>query len=172
MRKVHSRFFEAVILYIYVINPVTTIKRCFVDFRREVKNASGEHFNTNQFGNTDTVECESRNITIHPGDNGKSNVIAFLINAGRDTFIIIIFGSEKEVSLWHKSALISRSSARYITDICFSDSGLLMVSVSRRQTLTDYYSGTSFGKTTAMSVTNTSDIIHEDISEVETMFQH
>ena len=50
----------------------------------EIQNASATPSRSNQLRNVNTIGWESRNITTQPGeiDNRKSEVIAFVVNAG------------------------------------------------------------------------------------------
>ena len=53
-------------------------------FRIELRNASTTPSKSNQLRNVNTIRWESRNITNQPGeiDDWKSEVIAFVVNAG------------------------------------------------------------------------------------------
>ena len=50
----------------------------------EIGNASATPSKSNQLRNVNTIRWESRNITTQPGeiDDRKSEVIAFVVNAG------------------------------------------------------------------------------------------
>ena len=53
-------------------------------FRIEIRNASATPSKSYQLRNVNTIRWESRNITTQPGENDdrKSDVIAFVVNAG------------------------------------------------------------------------------------------
>ena len=50
----------------------------------EIQSASTTPSKSNLLQNVNTVRWESRNITTQPGYDRKSDVIAFVVNAGRD----------------------------------------------------------------------------------------
>ena len=66
-------------------------------------------------------------------NNRKSEVIAFVVNAGINvTANNFLYKSKKEVSFSKLFALFIRSSAGYISVIYFSNSGLSMMNISSR----------------------------------------
>ena len=75
-------------------------------FKKEIRNASATPSKSNQPRNVNIIRRESSNITTQPEeiDDRKSEVIAFVVNAGRN---INIFELRKEVSLSEVFALFS-----------------------------------------------------------------
>ena len=71
--------FEACDMY----NPVSAALK-FGDFRMEIQNASTTSSESNQLRNANTVRWESGNVTAQPWEinNRKSEIIAFVVNAG------------------------------------------------------------------------------------------
>ena len=71
----------------------------------EIQNANTTPSKSNQLRNVNTVRWESRNVTtqLWENNNRKSEVIAFVVNAGNKMSLPItfIFKSKKEVSLFY-----------------------------------------------------------------------
>ena len=79
-------------------------------FRMEIQNAVTTPCNSHQLRNGTTIRSESRNVTTQPGetDNRKSEVIAFVVNAGVNvTANNLIFKCKREVSLSEVFALFN-----------------------------------------------------------------
>ena len=74
----------------------------------EIQNASTTSSKSNQLRNVNTVGWESWNVTTQPWkiNNRKSEVIAFVVNAGMNV-TALIFKSKKEVSLSEVFALFN-----------------------------------------------------------------
>ena len=78
----------------------------------EIQNASTTPSKSNQLRNVNTVRWESGNVTAQPLEinNRKSEVIAFVVNAGMNvTAFSFIFKSKKEVSLSNFKIKVTRS---------------------------------------------------------------
>ena len=79
-------------------------------FRMEIENAVTTPCNSHQLRNGNTIRSESRNVTTQPveTDKRKSEVIAFVVNAGVNvTANNLISKCKKEVSLSEVFALFN-----------------------------------------------------------------
>ena len=101
----------------------------------EIRNSSATPSKLKQLRNVNTIRWKSRNITTQPVeiDDWKSEVIAFVVNAGMNitsnNFYIQI--KERTFFVW-SICLFNCSSVGYISGICLSNSGLSMVNISSR----------------------------------------
>ena len=67
-----------------ILNPVSAVLKLFGFFIMVIKNASTASSKSNQLRNVNNARWESRNVTTQPLEinNRKSEVIAFIVNAG------------------------------------------------------------------------------------------
>ena len=99
-------FFEAC----DICNPVSVVLNLDI-FKMGIQIAITIPSKSNQLRNVNTVRSESGNVYTQPWviNNKKSEVIAFVVNAGMSLPITLIFKSKKEVSLSEVFALFKAS---------------------------------------------------------------